>query len=223
MVAKKPIEKVAPVIKVTKTPKPKIEPNSEVEELKDRIKQLEELMLKSLEVKAEPLPSPVVKIEENTEEIPFRNFIKVMSLTNNRLTLATEGTGKGTLYNFTEFGEIQPIMYEDLAKIIHNNQRFSREGMFYIMNPQVVKLHGLTKFYEKFASKEVILNIFDLQGNEMADLFKNTTVQIQETIVSIIVEKIRDGENVDLNRLQIISDIYGKDINAMARSTDSNV
>jgi len=196
----------------------------EVAELKNKLLEMQDMINKLMMTQTTPVevtknetPVNTSSYKEESEEIPFRTFIKVMSLTNNKLTISTEGYGKGTLYNFIDFGEIQPIMYEDVAKIIHNNQHHARNGAFYIMNPQVVKLHGLTNYYEKLLTKDTILNILNLSGDEMTHLFKGTTKQIQETIVSLLVERIVNDEYVDLNKLQIISNAYGKDINSMAQ------
>jgi len=150
--------------------------------------------------------------ESDEEDIPFRKFIKVMSLCYGKLALSTEGRGQGSVYHFTEFGEIQPIIYEDLSKIIHNQKRFAENGKFYIMDKNVQKLHGLTNSYTKFLNKETIETIFDMDKDKMIDLFKSTTKVIQHTIVSMIHKRIKNGEELDLNRLKIIGDIYGENL-----------
>ena len=158
-------------------------------------------------------------VELEDEEIPFRKFIRVMSLTNGRLTLSTEGYGRGVVYNFIDFGEMQNIIYDDLAKIIHNNWSFAKEGAFYIMHETVLKLHGLTNFYNNnILSKDSIINILSMDGNKVQEVFKHTTPTIQQTIVSILVDKIVNGDYVDLNKVEKISEIYGRSVNEIAKN-----
>lgn len=159
---------------------------------------------------------------EDDGDIPFRKFIKVMSLVNHKLALSTEGKGRGIVYHFTQFGEIQPIMYEDLSKIIHNQKRFAQNGVFFIMSNEVVKLHGLTNFYSKILGKDTIENILDLSIEKIKELFSNTTKQIQQTIVSIIYERLDNGEEIDWNKIKTISDIYGEDISQYAKQSNNN-
>lgn len=190
-------------------------------QLENEVMELKNMMQKILENQnaIKDTPKPLVTIdyvEEDEEDIPFNKLIKVMSLTNHRLTLSTEGYGRGTLYNFVEFGEVQPIVYSDLSKIIHNNPTFTRQGAYFIMNSLVVKKKGLTNFYEKILDKDSILNILNLEDEKIISMFKNTTKKIQDTIVSILVNKLVQDEYVDLNKLQVISNVYGQDINFLA-------
>jgi len=121
------------------------------------------------------------------------------------------------LYTFQKFGETQHIMYEDLHKIIGANQSFARKGKFFIMHPQVRTLHGLNEYYKSILTKEQIQNILTYAEGEMVNVFKTATQTIKDTIVTFLVEKIVNGENLDLNKLAKISDIYGKDIYSMAK------
>jgi hypothetical protein len=99
--------------------------NSKEAELQKQIKQLQDMMeemQKALAVKIEVASTQLTKVSreeygeivapvgENIEQVPFRQYIRVMSLTTHRLTLSTEGYGIGTLYNFTNYGQIQSIL-----------------------------------------------------------------------------------------------------------------
>jgi hypothetical protein len=204
---------------MARTAKPKEETETQkemkLEQELENLKKMVEDLIASRPIVASLNPVVTQKQEEENE-IPFRKFIKVISLTNHTLTLSTEGHGVGTEYNFVEFGEIQNILYEDVAKIIHNNQKFTRNGAFMILDDRVIKLHNLTSYYEKFLDKDIITNILNFDADKIKEMFSKTTPRIQDAIVSLIVEKIHNGQDVDLNKVQILSDIYGKDIKKLA-------
>jgi len=191
-------------------------------ELENKLLQMEAMLQKLMSQQNQttvetPIQTKNKYEDDDIDDIPFRKFIKVMSLTDHTLTLSTEGVGKGKLYNFVEFGQVIPIIYEDLSNIIHHQPEFTKKGVYMIMDKNIVKLHGLEADYEKILNKDTILNILNLDKKEIANVFKGTTPTIQETIVSILIDKLMNDENVDLNKLQVISDLCGKDINSTVR------
>ena len=66
--------------------------------------------------------------------------------------------------------------------------------VFYIMDKNVVRNHGLTYFYKNILTKEKIINILDYNKDIIIEFFKNTSNIQQETIVSILIDKIKNGE-----------------------------
>lgn len=211
-------------------------PTAKELELENQVKQLQEMMLEMKKMMAVKKEEPtrvdalpikgeygelVAPIGETAEEVPFRQYIRVMSLTNHRLTVSTEGFGNGTVFNFVNYGQIHSILYEDLAKIIHNNSRFAKEGYFFIMDSRVIKIHNLEADYAKILDKNKIDNILNMDVEVIRNLVRNTTPHIKNTIVSMVVDKITNGENVDLNKVRAISVESGKDIDAMVRTLSS--
>ncbi len=200
---------------------------SEVTELKNLVKDLQEIVMKTVKTDSEVANAPVEKREQyfdggdsplaETVEIPFRQYVRVMSLTKHKLTVSTEGFGNGTVYNFTNYGQVQSIIYEDLAKIIHNNERFAREGYFLILDPRVVKIHNLEEQYSKIVDKKTIDNILNLDVNSIQNIVSKTSPHIKNTIVATVVEKILNNEQVDLNKVNVISVSSGKDINEIIK------
>ena len=140
----------------------------EVEELKNLVQSL----LKPKEV----LDSTY---DEDEDDFPFNKIVKVMSYTNNPLTLTTERHGGGVSYIFPKIFEVLPIVYSDLIKIINIHPTFTIEGAFFIMNETVVKKRILTSAYDKFLTKNEMLTILDCDIDEISRLFNKTTKRIQ--------------------------------------------
>lgn len=231
-------EPVTEEINTVKTPVKKTVPQKSVKEkeLEAQLKELQKMMeeMKKAMFSA-PAPTSIASLNPNgnygdivapigepQEEVPFRQYIRVMSLTNHRLTISTEGYGNGTVFNFVAYGQIQSILYEDLAKIIHNNERFAREGFFFIMDRRVVKIHNMEADYAKILTKEQIDNVLNLSLDSIREVVRNTTPHIKETIASIVLSKLLAGEFIDLNKVRVISTETGKDIDAIVRNVTSS-
>ncbi len=153
----------------------------------------------------------------NEDEIRPNKYIKVMSLNFGKLVLTTEGRGQGKVFVFNKFGDVKNIVYSDLANLIHHQQTFAEQGRFYIFDKNVVRNHGLVEYYNKFMTKEKIETILDNNRDEVISLFTNTTEAQKETIVNILIKKIIDGEDVDINKIDIISRLWGQNLYDTAR------
>lgn len=196
--------------------KKEVELENKVNQLEETLKNLMNTIQNNNSNKTENIKPETIEYEDD-EDIPFNKSVKVMSLIDNKLTVSTEGDGKGIKYDFVKFGQVRGILYEQLISIVNNNESFANEGIFYIMNPKVVKVLGLEEQYKKILDKKTIENVLDLGEDEIVKFFKGTTKSIQETIVSILKNKIINQEYVDYNKVNIISKLYRHDINELAR------
>ena len=143
-------------------------------------------------------------------------YIEVMSLVDHKLNLSTRENGQGTRFSFTKFGEVKRILYNDLASIFENYRSFMEAGLFYIMNPRVVRKHGLDDIYEKLLTKDMILKVVNCGPNALK-LYENATSGQQETIEGMIVAELKSGNTgLDLNVIAKIGKIAGKDLIALA-------
>jgi hypothetical protein len=148
-------------------------------------------------------------IEEDDSDIRPNKYIKIMSLNFGQLVLSTEARGQGKVFVFNKFGDVKNIVYSELANLIHHQQSFAEQGRFYIFDKQVIKNHGLTQYYEKFMTKEMIDNILNHNREEIITLFNNTTKTQRDIIVNLLIKKIVDGEDVDITKVDIISRLTG--------------
>jgi hypothetical protein len=188
---------------------------SELDEIK---KMLLNLNLNQNQSQVVAQKQTVIKnIEEDDPEIRQNKYIKVISLNFGKLVLSTEGRGQGKIFTFNKFGEVKNIIYSDLANLIHHQQSFAEQGRFYILDKQVVKNHGLVEYYDKLMTKEMIDNILNHNRDEIISLFTNATDAQKETIVNILIKKIVNGEDVDINKIDILSRIWGQNIYDIAR------
>lgn len=175
-------------------------------------KELEEMKALVAKLMAE---KESAKTEENFPDIPMNKPIKVMSLYTGGLNLKKSDDDK-TPIRFNRFGEIQPILYMDLIKIISHQRKFFEEGYCVILDKDVIKAHYLEDVMKKILDKETIDKILDYDNDKIKELFLGTTKQLRETIVELIVDKIMRNEYVDRNKVALISELYGRDLYEIA-------
>lgn len=183
--------------------------------------------LKARIAELEPSEDEWQPVEEKPEtDIPLRNkipldeYIPVISLLPYRLNLATKEGGQGDIKKFTRFGEVKNILYKDLVDIIEVNRTFVEAGYFYILNPDVIRQHGLDEAYSKILTKEKIEEILNNTNSEYCvDLYKSANIDQQKVIVQLFVEKMKTSpEKANLYTVDRISRLSGTDITARAEA-----
>ncbi len=164
------------------------------------------------------LQRKLIDQDENTG-IPLDAYIEVMSLVPFKLNLSTEKLGKGRQFSFTRFGEIKRILYNDLASIFENYRSFMDMGYFYILNPKVIRKHGLDDLYEKILNKDMIDRILAFDPKSAVRLYEGASKAQREIIDGMLVNilKSKDVDEVDYNIIAKISEIGGRDIAKIAQ------
>lgn len=151
--------------------------------------------------------SPLITEMEKEDKINQDDYIKVVSLCPMALNLSTLGMGKGKVFKFEKFGDVKRILYSDLVNIMEVHSNFLNDGFFYIMEKRIIDKHGLNESYENILSKETIEEIISGKKDNVVDLFKSANLKQQEFICDIIIEKIQNGQDFDLNLADRISRI----------------
>ena len=157
--------------------------------------------------------------EGDNAGIPLDAYIEVMSLVPFKLNLSTERLGKGRQFSFSRYGEIKRILYNDLASIFENYRTFMEQGYFYILNPKVVRKHGLDDIYEKILTKENIDNILTFDPKSAVKLYESASESQREIIDGMLIKIVKDNEisDVDFNVISQVSKIGGSDILKIAQ------
>lgn len=143
-------------------------------------------------------------------EINPNKQVMVMSLCYGTLNLT--GGGRNTLIQFTKYGEVRPVLYSTLITIVNHNLRFAQTGKFYILDKDSVYHLGLSDFYKKLIPNEIIDNITDYSPNVIESIIKDIDDEQVDLIVKLLSERIYRGENLDANKINLISKLAGKDI-----------
>lgn len=145
-------------------------------------------------------------------------YISVISLCNNELNLSTEGYGHGEVYTFTYFGEEQNIPASDLKKIVKNNRSFTVNGLYYIADADFIASEHLKKAYEKIADFDKLSGIMMSDKETFRNVFETISDAQKSVVADMIVRKILNDEDIDMNIVKVCGDIVGKDLNEIANS-----
>jgi hypothetical protein len=151
-------------------------------------------------------------LDENIK-INKDDYIKVMSLCPNTLALTTSTNKK---FIFREYKEVKRILYSDVVEILEKQPHFAEAGIFYIMDERVVRRHGLNDTYAKLLTKDKLEEIITGSGDTAFGIFKSANETQKKFIIDMLLEKVRDGLDVDMNLVYAISRESKVDIVAKA-------
>ena len=164
--------------------------------------------------KYEELESMHNNREEDSEDdiyiSPDKN-IRVMSLCNHTLNLTTGGGKDSKKRVFTNFGQVKSIPYSTLIEMIEAHPTFAENGVYYILDKDVIKKTGLSEHYDKILKREDIDKILKNSDNAI-DLYKTLNQKQREIVNEMLIEKVRKGEIFDLNLVSSIERIGNIDI-----------
>lgn len=184
----------------------------EVAALKARLAELESIDNFATPAKEEH------SIQAKRDRVLLDDYVPVMSLIPYRLNLSTKEGGQGDIKKFTRFGEVKNILYKDLVDIIEVDRSFMEAGYFYILDPVVIRQHGLDEVYSKILTKEKIDEILNNINTEYCiDLYNSANPEQQKVIVHLLIEKMKaDSSSVNLYTVDRISRLSKIDIAAKA-------
>lgn len=165
------------------------------------------------------------RIEASRTKVLLDDYIPVMSLLPYRLNLSTKEGGQGDTKKFSRFGEVKNILYKDLVDIMEVQRHFLEAGFFYILDPLVIRQHGLDEIYSKILTKEKIEEILNNLNTEYCiELYNTANPEQQRVIVQLLTEKVKDDPNsVNLYTVDRISRLSGIDISQRAEEQKAQV
>jgi len=185
-------------------------------DLKKENSELRKLLEEAISKLSELSESPKLE-EEDDGDIDIRpdRYIRVISLCPHPLNLSTRKKG-GKNFRFANLGQEKRILYQDLLDIIETNSSFAEQGLFYILNKDVIRRHGLSDFYDSILKKDEMLNIITSDTDVALRVFKTANRRQQEHIGEILENMLIRGESVDMNLVYHIGKEIGRDIDEIA-------
>lgn len=128
------------------------------------------------------------------------------------LNLSTEGYGKGEVYTFEKFGEEINIPYSQARQIIKNNKSFITGGLVFINDDEIIASERLVNEYKKILNKDKMLKIFEANRTEFKSVFGAMTDSQKEVLHQIIVQRLLENKDVDMNIVYIVNEAMNCDI-----------
>lgn len=160
----------------------------------------------------------VVREQSASNSVPDQpradELIKVMSLRHGVVNLNVNGN---VALRFDKYCEIKPILYSNLVEVVNQNRGFAESGVFYILDDRTIYHLGLSEFYKKLVSGDVMNNIDKYSNDEIKNILENIRKEQRDTIIYNLCLRLYNNEPVDTNKLKFISDVCGVDIFAKVR------
>lgn len=186
------------------------------------LEQNKQLTLEKDEVKTELVKTEKSLYEtvEDRLDIDPREYIKLISLTDGGLNLATNTT----VIRFNDFGVTKSVTFEDLRAIVDNHPNSAKEGAFLIQNEKAVKALYLDDEYENMLNKDQVESIITLPIKEIKKTLDSVSATLKETIIARILKGIMGGNQKfqDRGKILDIGNHIGKDLYKIVAEIEEN-
>ena len=188
--------------------------------LKKQMEEMQKMLQQLMSQQSVPVAQSVQEedSEQQKEEIPLTKRIKVTSITTGGVNLKTSYDSGARKFRLEHLGQTKAIQYEYLIDCINTDRWLFEDGLVYINDPQVVEEQLLEEEYKKFLTPDKIQNILSFDVETIRQMVSNSTREIQETICSVVIDKINAGENIDLNKVYAIGNSCEPQVNLLELS-----
>ena len=188
--------------------------------LKKQMEEMQKMLQQLMSQQSAPVTQSIQEedSEQQKEEIPLTKRIKVTSITTGGVNLKTSYDSGARKFRLEHLGQTKAIPYEYLIDCINTDRWLFEDGLVYINDPQVVEEQLLEEEYKKFLTPDKIQNILSFDVETIKQMVSNSTREIQETICSVVIDKINAGENIDLNKVYAIGNSCEPQVNLLELS-----
>ena len=188
--------------------------------LKKQMEEMQKMLQQLMSQQSAPVAQSVQEedSEQQKEEISLTKRIKVTSITTGGVNLKTSYDNGARKFRLEHLGQTKAIQYEYLIDCINTDRWLFEDGLVYINDPQVVEEQLLEEEYKKFLTPDKIQNILSFDVETIKQMVSNSTREIQETICSVVIDKINAGENIDLNKVYAIGNSCEPQVNLLELS-----
>ena len=188
--------------------------------LKKQMEEMQKMLQQLMSQQSVPVAQSVREedSEQQKEEIPLTKRIKVTSITTGGVNLKTSYDSGARKFRLEHLGQTKAIQYEYLIDCINTDRWLFEDGLVYINDPQVVEEQLLEEEYKKFLTPDKIQNILSFDVETIKQMVSNSTREIQETICSVVIDKINAGESIDLNKVYAIGNSCEPQVNLLELS-----
>lgn len=190
--------------------------DTEKEELKAQLKQMQEMM-EMLQAQMSSNQSQPVNVQISQNQDSYRS-IRVTSLVPYMINLKTQTSGKkdgNRIYTFTKYGESKAIPFLDLQKIVSIQESFFEDGRVILQNKEDYDSLLIGSVYGNIITKEKIDAISELKSNEDIDIILSFSGEMQEAVARLIADKMNSGFAYDFNKIKLLRE-NGLNIEEMA-------
>ncbi|MGG4105155.1 hypothetical protein AAXB25_14660 [Paenibacillus lautus] len=193
---------------------PQSAPQVDIQALMEQMKQemlaeLKEQARKEVEAEQAVTTSTAPAVSKR-KEIDRNEMVPIMNVTNGTLIYTSRKTG--TELQFSEYGDIEYVDYQELLTMKSSQRRFFDEPFILVMDDDVVDALGLTKMYSNMKNPDQIDKIFNMNQREFEDIVEKSPKGIKFLIVSRAKKLYEIGELDSIKKINYLNDRFQTDI-----------
>lgn len=152
-------------------------------------------------------PNPVRK---RAVDIAPNELINVRSVTSGGLSYLSTRTNM--LYTWAEYGDVQPMEYQELVSMKSSNRGFLFKPLLVIDDEQVAEKLGLTELYNQLEEVADLDGFFGRDLSSMRDIISKLPSGAKETIKQTASEMVRDGKLYDTRKIKMLEKELNTDL-----------
>lgn len=181
--------------------------NNAMKELLVKLSARLDAMDEKTEAVKEAVTAPTMTVDTSEYPEPDANKqIKIMSMFYGTLNISDNiNRSAGRTLTFTKFGEIKSVLYHDLVNYVNTERRFAEQGYFYILDKAAVYHLGLSNDYAHLVDGDIVNHMMDYNIGELDAIISVMTEAQKDSIANMFADKIYKGNNLDLNKIAVIS------------------
>ena len=185
----------------------------ELDETKTALKDAMDLIAQMKEQMAQ---QPQVTVVNATERRPNAK-LKCINLYHGHLNVSTRPDGRGRVYEFKEYGQVQYIKYDDMLDIISSYPNTIASGLLYIVDKDFCDEQGVYEDMDKIYTKEMLDKLVYLREDMDVELLKGMSKPMLENVIMEIARLYNANEEMEPNKLAEIKKDLGYDIIKIAK------
>lgn len=180
----------------------------ELDETKNALKDAMDLIA---QMKEQMKQQPQVTVVNTTEKRPNAK-LKCINLYHGHLNVSTRPDGRGRVYEFKEYGQVQYIKYDDMLDIISSYPNTMASGLLYIADKDFCDEQNVYEDMDKVYTKEMLDKIVYLREDIDVELLKGMSKPMLESTIMEIARLYNANEAMEPNKLAEIKRDLGYDI-----------
>jgi hypothetical protein len=170
--------------------------NEPLVDVEAMMQQMKEEMLAELKEQARKEVEAELKTEspKKSVEIDRNELIPIMNATNGTLIYISKKTG--TEIEFSEYGDIEYIDFQELLTMKNSQRRFLDEPFIIVMDERAVEALSLTKMYQNITNPDQIDSVYKKNQSDFENIVELSPRGIKHLIISR-AKKLYDAGELD--------------------------
>lgn len=171
-------------------------------------------VIETTETKSTEVVTPEKSVvEEKPKDKTFdkEELIDCMSICNGGLTIV--GDKSGNVYTWADYGDVEPVEYQDLLFLTRSKKPCVFTPRFIIEDEDFIAQHPeLSKLYDSMYSTSDITDILDLPVRQMKQAIEQLPKGALESLKGIAGSMIDAGKLDSIEKIKTLDGIFGTNL-----------